>query len=115
MNKALARRQLRGWTVYGDASLFHLLVGSDAGIPAGAPPHGLLVAELKRGGNPRLLQQLRMAMLINGVDLMRGRSGFVSAAHDEDDIHATVAAFDRALDMLAAEGLIEAPLDKGGV
>jgi serine/threonine-protein kinase len=39
----------------------------------------------------------------HGVDLMRGRSGFLSAAHSEEDIAATVAAFAATLDEIAAE------------
>jgi glutamate-1-semialdehyde 2,1-aminomutase len=44
-----------------------------------------------------------MALLNHGVDLMRGKSAFVSAAHTADDIDHTVAAFDAALDEVTAE------------
>jgi glutamate-1-semialdehyde 2,1-aminomutase len=40
------------------------------------------------------------------VDLMRGRSGFLSAAHTDSDIAATVAAFAATLDDIEAEGLL---------
>jgi glutamate-1-semialdehyde aminotransferase len=39
-------------------------------------------------------------MLNHGVDLMRGTSAFVSAAHSEEDIAASVAAFGATLDLL---------------
>jgi glutamate-1-semialdehyde 2,1-aminomutase len=40
-------------------------------------------------------------MLNHGVDLMRGKSGFVSAAHTTADIAATIAAFDVAIGEVA--------------
>jgi glutamate-1-semialdehyde 2,1-aminomutase len=64
------------------------------------------LAALKTGGDPRVLQPLRMALHLQGIDLMRGRSGFVSAAHSADDITFTVTAFDQALDMLQSEAII---------
>jgi glutamate-1-semialdehyde 2,1-aminomutase len=42
----------------------------------------------------------------HGADLMRGRSGFLSAAHTDADITATVVAFAAALDDMEAEGLL---------
>lgn len=100
MNAELRRRRLAGWAVYGDASIFHIVAGCSVGFPPGeldptAPPN-----ELKRGGDPRLGQLLRLGMINHGVDLMRGRSGFVSAAHTPDDIDATIAAFAATLDAI---------------
>jgi glutamate-1-semialdehyde aminotransferase len=48
----------------------------------------------------RLRQPFRLAMLNHGIDLMRGTSAFVSVAHTEEDIAATVAAFGATLDQL---------------
>jgi glutamate-1-semialdehyde aminotransferase len=42
-------------------------------------------------------------MLNYGIDLMKGTSAFVSAAHTEEDIMATVSAFGAALDMVQDE------------
>jgi glutamate-1-semialdehyde 2,1-aminomutase len=44
-----------------------------------------------------------MALHLNGVDLMRGRSGFVSAVHSEEDIHTTVAAMAAAIELVMRE------------
>ena len=47
--------------------------------------------------------RLYHAMLLNGVNV--GRSiGMLSTVHTENDVLDTVAAYDRALDMLIAEG-----------
>ena len=51
-------------------------------------------------------RQLRMAMLVNGVDMMGGRGFLVSAAHREQDIEFTVEAFERSLNDLRAEDAI---------
>lgn len=100
MNAALRERELAGWAVYGDASIFHLLAGSTLEFAPGELPRETPVAELKSGGDPRLLRQVRLGLNNHGVDLMRGRSGFLSAAHTEAHIAATVAAFAATLDEL---------------
>jgi len=46
---------------------------------------------------------LRLGLNNHGVDLMRGRSGFLSAAHSEEDIDATLAAFAATLDEIMLE------------
>ncbi len=101
LNAVLRRRNLRGSAAYGDGSIFHLILGSDSAFAPGALPPELPLAELKQGGDSRLLAGFRLAMLNHGVDLLRGKSGFVSAAHTEADIETTIAAFDAALGELA--------------
>ena len=53
---------------------------------------------------PHLADVVQLQRILNnhGVDLMRGRSGFLSAAHTEADIAATIAAFAATLDEIAA-------------
>jgi glutamate-1-semialdehyde 2,1-aminomutase len=100
LNARLRERNLRGWTVYGDGSIFHLFADPAVDLEPGEVPTHLPLAALKSGGDQRVLHPLRMALHLQGIDLMRGRSGFVSAVHSADDISFTVAAFDQALDML---------------
>ncbi|HEU5086506.1 MAG TPA: aminotransferase class III-fold pyridoxal phosphate-dependent enzyme, partial [Roseiflexaceae bacterium] len=102
-NTALREQSLDGWAAYGDGSIFHLVAGMQPAFAAGSLPDGLPEAELKRGGDGRALGLLRIALLNHGLDLMRGRSGFLSAAHTEADIGAAVAAFRAALDDVVAE------------
>jgi glutamate-1-semialdehyde 2,1-aminomutase len=106
LNNVLDAKQMHNWTVYGDASVFHILVQSSIPVVPGDVPYQVPQAELKRGGDLRVLRMLRMALLNAGVDLMRGRSGFVSAVHSVADVAAMVAAFEEALDALRAEGMI---------
>jgi len=96
-NQVLRRRKVRGSAAYGDASLVHLLTWAQGDWTPGELPGDVPLAELKRGGEARRGALLRMALLNHGVDLLRGKSAFVSAVHTEDDIDATVAALDAAL------------------
>jgi len=97
LNDLLRSHELSGWAAYGDASIFHLLAGSSLPFEPGRLPPEVPPAELKRGGDPAVLKQLRLALINHGVDLMRGRSGFLSAAHCETDVADTIAAFAAAL------------------
>jgi glutamate-1-semialdehyde 2,1-aminomutase len=49
---------------------------------------------------------LRQAMLLNGVDLIRA-NGFMSNAHRESDIELTIDAFERSIERLRREGVLE--------
>ncbi len=100
INDVLIEHRLRGWCAYGDGSLVHILAGASIDSPPGEFPAGLSVSELKRGGDPQLSRNLRLALICSSIDLMRGRSAFVSAAHSSADIDEAVAAFDKALGLL---------------
>jgi glutamate-1-semialdehyde 2,1-aminomutase len=97
LNDVLRHHRRSGCAAYGDSSIVHLVLGSQTSFPPGELPADLPVAELKRGGDPQTLARFRMALLNHGVDLMRGKSAFVSAAHTPADIGQTIAAFDAAL------------------
>ncbi|MBX0326433.1 aminotransferase class III-fold pyridoxal phosphate-dependent enzyme [Oscillochloris sp. ZM17-4] len=107
MNDVLRARGLRGWTVYGDSSIFHLFADPAAPVEPGQIPEGVPVAALKRGGDPQITGPLRMALQIEGVNLMRGRCGFVSAAHGAAQVSATAAALDAAIGRMIADGMTE--------
>jgi glutamate-1-semialdehyde 2,1-aminomutase len=107
LNAIFREQGLDGWAAYGDGSIFHLIVGGRSAGRPGDLPEDLSAEEYKRGGQARVLNLLRMALVNHGVDLMRGRSGFLSAAHTEADIAATINAFAAALEDLAAEGVLD--------
>ena len=56
-----------------------------------------------KGKPAGLLNKLRLALLIGGVDISGSGGGVISATHDDDDLAQTVAAFEGALEMLRAE------------
>lgn len=103
MKEAVARTGA-DMLVYGEASVLNYLVG-----PARL---GLKAAELSsrtdhralQAHNIRLHHRLRAAMIVNGVDIPPFH-GWVSALHSEEDVAVTVQGFEKALQMLQAEGL----------
>jgi len=101
INEAIRRRGL-GWCAYGLFSDFHLFRGhaSPEDIYAGKVPW----QQLKGGVSLDLVHKIRAGFLLHGVDLTGWPGGLVSAAHTEEDVRRTVAAFEATFDMLQAEG-----------
>jgi glutamate-1-semialdehyde 2,1-aminomutase len=93
------------WAAYGTFSGFHTFLN-----PAGRPIEPTRFDPLQLGyqeltANPKeLARKMRLALLVNGVDLSGRLSGFVSATHGAEEMEATVAAFRGALAMLRNEG-----------
>jgi glutamate-1-semialdehyde 2,1-aminomutase len=100
LNDVLARRGVPG-LVYGQSSTFCLLLGVEG------EPERLEPGLLKRGIVGPLSAALHCGMLLEGVHLFHG-CGFLGDAHSEEDVGRTVAAFDRTLERLVREGLLEA-------
>jgi glutamate-1-semialdehyde 2,1-aminomutase len=93
------------WTAYGTSSGFHIFLN-----PLRRPidpfhfdPHAIPAAELKQQPE-QFADRLRLALLINGVDVNGRIGGFLSATHGETEIAATTNAFREAISMLRAEG-----------
>jgi glutamate-1-semialdehyde 2,1-aminomutase len=101
MNAASRRRGL-DWRVYGLFSDFHFYRGNASleDIYAGKAPW----QQLKGAIPTRLVHKIRAGFLLHGVDLVNWPGGLVSAAHTEDDVQRTIAAFEATFDLLGAEG-----------
>jgi glutamate-1-semialdehyde 2,1-aminomutase len=101
INAASRRRGWR-WCAYGQFSDFHLYRGgaSPEDIYAGKVPP----KELKGGIPLVLVNKIRAGFLLHGVDIAAWPGGLTSAAHTQEDVTRTVAAFESTFDMLAAEG-----------
>ncbi len=105
MNDVLVREGVP-WAVYGEYSLFHVFTNPN-GLPIDArrfDPLALGFDGLKRSKSTALANQLRLAMLIAGVDIMGAPGGTVSAIHGEREIEQTVTAFREAVRLIAADG-----------
>ncbi len=92
------------WAIYGEHSFFHLH-SNPAGEsirPTTFDARTLTLEKLK-GKDERVLAKLRLAMLVNGVDLKGFRGGILSAAHTQADIDFTLAAWRKSLRALKAE------------
>lgn len=93
------------WAVYGEHSFFHIYSNpqGDAIKPTAFDSATLTIDALK-GKNEGMLGKLRLAMLVNGVDLKGWRGGIVSAAHTQADVDFTVEAWRKSLRALKEEG-----------
>ena len=104
LNRVLAEDGI-AWAVYGTFSGFHVFTNPHkrAIAPASFDPFDFGYAELKANA-PGVVPKLRLAMLVNGVDITGWPGGTVSAAHTEEDLEATVTAFRASVAMLRREG-----------
>ncbi len=97
LNQVLAEEAVP-WAVYGQSSVFHIFlnpekraIAADTFDPQSVTPEELTWKPAE------LLRQLRLAMLVEGVDLSGWPGGLVSAAHDEHTVEETSLAFAKAL------------------
>ena len=95
------------WAVYGTSSVFHLFLNPTGRTldPATFNP-GVLGREELQNKPAELIRRLRLAMLIQGVDLSGWPGGLTSLAHGAEDVEATAAAFRESLRLLRREGLV---------
>jgi len=105
MNDVLVREAMP-WAVYGQHSLFHVFT-NPKGLAIDAKrfdPLALGFDGLKRTKDPAMANQLRLAMLIAGVDIMGAPGGIVSATHGDREIEQTIGAFQQAVRMIKESG-----------
>lgn len=94
------------WAVYGDYSTFHIFTNPKARAdvsPDNFDPLKLGYEELKANA-PGAVQKLRIAMILNGVDIMGWPGGNISAVHTDEDRAKTVEAFAESIRMMKTEG-----------
>jgi glutamate-1-semialdehyde 2,1-aminomutase len=95
------------WIAYGDFSLIHIMPGYDGPHPDDddfIPCSGRL--DLLDGAkDARQLAAWRHGLLLNGVDWF-GFGAFVTAAHTQADVEATVNAVGTTIECMRAEGLV---------
>ena len=93
------------WAVYGTYSGFHLFV-NPSGLKIGPytfDPTKATLEDLKN--QPKaLVNKLRLAMLVNGVDLNPRGGGLLSCTHTAADVDETTEAFRQSIRMLRQEG-----------
>ncbi|MFQ5847294.1 MAG: aspartate aminotransferase family protein [Candidatus Methylomirabilales bacterium] len=90
--------------VYGEGSVFNYFVGPGRLGLAALEPSPRTDHRVLQTHNLKLHHKLRVAMILNGVDIPPFH-GWISSVHSEEDIALTVRAFEKALRMLQAEGL----------
>ena len=97
------------WAVYGTSSGFHMFMNPEGKkiTPATFDPFKASFEELKNQNN-KLVGRMRLAMLVNGVDLNPRLGGFTSVTHQASDVADTVGAFREAIHVLRAENELPA-------
>ena len=92
------------WAIYGEHSFFHIYPNprGEKLKPTRFDAATLTIASFK-GRDERALDKMRLAMLVNGVDLKGWRGGLVSAAHTDADVEITLDAWRKSLRMLKEE------------
>jgi glutamate-1-semialdehyde 2,1-aminomutase len=108
MNQVLEDENV-SWAIYGEHSFFHLHSNplGEAIRPTGFDARTLTIDALK-GKDERMLSKLRLAMLVNGVDLKGYRGGIMSAAHTDSDVAFTLDAWRKSLRALKEEETLPA-------
>jgi len=105
MNAALAKAGVP-WAVYGRGTAMHCFMNpaNRAIEPERFDPMAVPQTELKTK-NGETVRLLRLAMMVNGVDVSPWPGGLVSAAHGDREVEDTLAAWTAALGMLKADGI----------
>ena len=108
MNEVLEAERVP-WAVYGEHSFFHIYSNpqGEAIRPTAFDARTITMEKLK-GKDERCSAKLRLAMLVNGVDLKGFRGGIVSAAHTQADVEFTLDAWRKSLRMLKEEEALSA-------
>lgn len=106
LRDALAREKVP-WGIYGTFSGFHIYTNPENHPldPLSFDPSDYSYTQLKTNRR-ELVHKLRLAMLLNGVDLSPSPGGLLSAVHTENDVATTAAAFGEAVRALRLEGEI---------
>lgn len=104
LNELFARTRTP-WACYGTFSGFHIFTNPQGRNldPLAFDPDAISWEELKTNP-PGVVDKLRLAMMLHGVDLTGWPGGTISAVHDDNDMRKTVDAFAASLEMLGSEG-----------
>jgi glutamate-1-semialdehyde 2,1-aminomutase len=108
LNGALRQAGVTTGCVYGNGSIFHVLLapGAQADARGRLVPGSVDMLTLRAGTPGPVKQALQAALLRRGVDLMSGQHGICSTAHTEADAAQTVQAFYEAARALREQGLL---------
>jgi glutamate-1-semialdehyde 2,1-aminomutase len=107
MNAVLAEENVK-WAVHGSYSGIHIYTNpdGDAVVPGAFDSIAFIPKMLSKPRGEGITGQVRMGMLVNGVDMNSGPSGYISAMHGEEEMAITVDAFRATIRALKREGMI---------
>lgn len=107
MNEVLDEEHVK-WAVHGSYSGLHIHTNPEQAdiVPGQFDAVAHTRAMIEKPRTDGLNGQVRMGMLVNGVDINAGPSGYVSAMHGEEEGAVTVDAFRATIRSLKREGAI---------
>ncbi|HEY82201.1 MAG TPA: aminotransferase class III-fold pyridoxal phosphate-dependent enzyme [Dehalococcoidia bacterium] len=99
MNRKIEERGIEG-CVFNSSSVLHVHLGKCQRCDRS------LCLDATKIMSPDVVNALNWYLLLHGVNLLRGTTGWVSAVHTEEDISQTIEAFGAVLDDMVADGVI---------
>jgi glutamate-1-semialdehyde 2,1-aminomutase len=106
MNEVLEEEKLK-WAVHGSYSGLHVYTNSDGAdiVPRRFDAVPFISKMLNKPRGEGVSGQLRVGMLVNGVDMNSGPSAWISATHGPEEMAITVDAFRTTIRALKREGM----------
>jgi glutamate-1-semialdehyde 2,1-aminomutase len=106
MNEVLEEEKLK-WAVHGSYSGLHVYTNSDGAdiVPGRFDAVPFIPKMLNKPRGEGVSGQLRVGMLVNGVDMNSGPSAWISATHGPEEMAITVDAFRTTIRALKREGM----------
>jgi glutamate-1-semialdehyde 2,1-aminomutase len=97
-----------GWAAYGTFSSLDIFTNPERApvVPTRFDPLQQSATSLKSDRNAGIVHKMRLAMMVNGVDLSSHPGGVISATHGEAELADTVAAMRKTVRLLRQEGEI---------
>jgi glutamate-1-semialdehyde 2,1-aminomutase len=107
MNEVLEEEKVK-WAVHGSYSGLHVYTNSEGAdiVPSRFDPVPFIPKMLNKPRGEGVSGQLRVGMLVNGVDMNSGPSAWISAMHGPEEMALTVDAFRTTIRALKREGMI---------
>jgi glutamate-1-semialdehyde 2,1-aminomutase len=108
MNQVLEEEGVK-WAVYGTYSGIHIYTNPDEVdiTPSTFDALAFIPRMMGKSRGPGITSQVRMGLLVNGVDMNTGPSGTISAMHGEEEMAITVDAFRATIRAMRREGTMQ--------
>jgi glutamate-1-semialdehyde 2,1-aminomutase len=107
MNEVLEDEGLK-WAVHGSYSGIHIYTNPEGAdiVPSKFDAVSFIQRMIDKPRGEGVTGQVRMGLLVNGVDINSGPSGVISAMHGEEEMAITVDAFRATIRALKREGTV---------
>jgi glutamate-1-semialdehyde 2,1-aminomutase len=107
MNEVLEEERVK-WAVHGSYSGIHIYTNPEGAdiVPSRFDAVSFIPAMIDKPRGEGVNGHVRMGLLVNGVDMNSGPSGYISAMHGEEEMAATVDAFRATVRALKREGKV---------